>query len=86
MDVQDSLKRIGGLSQDPSVLVHHLPRILNTDRCPLLDSDDRHCLIKVEALRTGLKSQSQPSCMETKSFSCRLRLSMDADGVSWHVL
>ena len=78
MDVQDSLKRIAGLS-------HPLPQILNTDRCSLPDSHDRHCLIKVEALRTGLESQTHSSCMKTKLLSCKLRLSMDANGVSWDV-
>lgn len=49
MDVQDSLKRIAGVSQEPMALLNHLPQILNTDRCPLSHPHDSHCLIKMEA-------------------------------------
>lgn len=84
MDVQDSLKRLSGLSQDPRVLLNYLAQILNTDRCPLSHPSDSHCLVSMEAL-TGKWSESQvhPSYRESKFLSCRLRLSLDAGGVSW---
>lgn len=76
MDVQDSLKRIAGLSQDPRILLNFLAQILNADRCTLSCPPDSHCLINVEAL-TGNWSESQahPSYRESKFLSCRLRLS-----------